>query len=273
MATLNTVFKKTFGEVLEEKGYVKVKGRQPYFARVVGGEIVQVITTRNEWCGEKEYKIFAIYGGMASLYRKEIDLTLSPSRNINWLVCVSDFYSKMNRMNMDNEYRIKLMRFPYKKDNDISLYNVMKTALAEAEKNMFGILDGVKNIEQYMEYLDIFDSPKLNIDEYDDEKGEFVGHDENEGFLYIMLDNHNDFKKEYEEELSRIAKEIEDGVKSREWQSVELAQKLLEESRLRHIQRRDYIYSHPNLHEQVLKELEQRKANNIERLRSCGVEV
>lgn len=54
MATLNTVFKKVFGEGLKEYGFVKVKGRQPYLVRVIGGEIIHVITCRNEWCGERE---------------------------------------------------------------------------------------------------------------------------------------------------------------------------------------------------------------------------
>ena len=43
MATLNTVFKKVFLEDLQEEGFGKVKGRQPYLVRVVeGGEIIHI---------------------------------------------------------------------------------------------------------------------------------------------------------------------------------------------------------------------------------------
>ena len=66
MATLNTVFKNTFAEPLKEKGYVKVKGRQPYFARVVGGEIVQVITTRSYW-----YNNHRIQGAITNHYIRQ----------------------------------------------------------------------------------------------------------------------------------------------------------------------------------------------------------
>ena len=39
--TLNTAFKQVFGEGLKEYGFVKVKDRQPYLARVMpGNEIV-----------------------------------------------------------------------------------------------------------------------------------------------------------------------------------------------------------------------------------------
>ena len=111
MATLNTVFKNTFAEPLKEKGYVKVKGRQPYFARVVGGEIVQVITVRNCWCGDLDCKAFEVLGGMVSVYRKEVDLTITPSNNINWLFNVSKYYLKMNPIDMDNNYRVKISDF------------------------------------------------------------------------------------------------------------------------------------------------------------------
>lgn len=273
MATLNTVFKNTFAEPLKEKGYVKVKGRQPYFARVVGGEIVQVITTRNYWCGEKDYKEFEILGGIASVYRKEVDLTLTPSHNINWLLCVSDYYKIMNRMNMDNEYRKTLMGFRYRKDDEESLYQAMKKALFKTEEHMLGVFDGVKDVESFMEYLDIFNPSRLNIDTYDEEKGEFVGNVESEGFLYIETDNHDDFIEEFEEKLNRRVKEMEAGLACWKSTTVEEEQRRLEEWRLDRVQSRDYIYNHPNIHEWVLKELEQRKVSNIERLRACGLEV
>ena len=68
MAGLNTVFKQVFGEGLKEQGFVKIKGRQPYLVRVIGGEIIHIITGRNEWCGEKGFKEFAILGSVATYH-------------------------------------------------------------------------------------------------------------------------------------------------------------------------------------------------------------
>ena len=68
MATLNTVFKKVFLEELQEEGFVKVKGRQPYLVRVVeGGEIIHILTCKTAFCRDRvygrQYKAFEIFGG------------------------------------------------------------------------------------------------------------------------------------------------------------------------------------------------------------------
>ncbi len=85
MATLNTVFKEVFSEGLKDEGFVKIKGRQPYIVRVVNGEILHIITCRNEWCIEKECKAFVVLGGIATIYRPAINLTNTPKRNKDWL--------------------------------------------------------------------------------------------------------------------------------------------------------------------------------------------
>ena len=273
MATLNTIFKKTFEELLTSKGYVKVKGRQPYFARIIGGEIVQVITTRNYWCGEKEYKEFEILGGMASVYQKSVDLTLSPSANINWLECLPTYYDKIYEGNYDREYGNSLMGFRYKKDNEISLYQAMRLALKETEKNMLGVFDNVNNLQEYMEYLNIFRGSRLIIKRYDEEKGMFKESVENEGFLYILTDNHTDLKEEYEAELARIINHMEFESASEKMKMIVFEKKLSEKSRIEQLQRRDYIYTHEEVHKKVLDLLEERKENNLEKLRSCGLNI
>ncbi len=82
--SLNAVFKKVFGEALEPLGFKKIKGRQPYFVRVVeGGEIIHVITCREERSSQSKHKEFDIECGVATVYRESIDLTISPKRNGN----------------------------------------------------------------------------------------------------------------------------------------------------------------------------------------------
>ena len=48
MASIITVLKKVYKEGLEPLGFVQLKGRQPYFVRIIGGEIIQVISFRKE---------------------------------------------------------------------------------------------------------------------------------------------------------------------------------------------------------------------------------
>ena len=274
MATLNMVFKKVFEESLASKGYVKVKGRQLYFARIIGGEIVQVITTRNYWCGEKEYKEFEILGGMASVYQKTVDLTLSPSANINWLECLATYYYKMNReKNYDREYRNNLMGFRYKKDDEESLYQAMRQALKETEKHMLEVFDSANDLQEYMKYLNLFRRSRLIIEKYDEENGVFEESMENEGFLYIKTGNHTDLKEEYANELARIINTIEFKSASEKMEKIAFEKKLNEECRIRQLQRRDYIYTHEEVHKKVLELLDERKKNNLEKLSSCGLNI
>ena len=47
-----------FGEVFEPLGFVKVKSRHPYLVRLVGDEIIHVITIKEEWCSYPMKKDF-----------------------------------------------------------------------------------------------------------------------------------------------------------------------------------------------------------------------
>ena len=88
MATINTIFKQVFGEALKSRGFVKVKGRQPYLVRVVGNEILHVVAFRNEWCPEPGYKDFSIRGGVATVYRKSIDFSCGVRDNSKEPLCI-----------------------------------------------------------------------------------------------------------------------------------------------------------------------------------------
>lgn len=68
--TLNAGFIKVVGEALEPLGFKKIKGRYPYFVRVVhGGEIIHIITLTNDRSYEAGRKFFKIFGGIATVYR------------------------------------------------------------------------------------------------------------------------------------------------------------------------------------------------------------
>jgi hypothetical protein len=56
--SLNAAFKKVFGDALAPLGFVKLKGRHPYLVRMVGDEILHVITCKEEWILEQHKKTF-----------------------------------------------------------------------------------------------------------------------------------------------------------------------------------------------------------------------
>ena len=95
MTSINTIFKRVYGEALAPYGFVKIKGRQPYFVRMIGDEILQVITYMNEWCSKQFYKAFDIYCGVATVYRQRLNLERSPLENSNWFKTNSGFVCKI----------------------------------------------------------------------------------------------------------------------------------------------------------------------------------
>lgn len=68
MTGVATVFKRVYGEALAPYGFFKIKGRQPYFGRLIGDEIIHIITFKNEYSFNQYYKAFDILGGITTVY-------------------------------------------------------------------------------------------------------------------------------------------------------------------------------------------------------------
>jgi hypothetical protein len=86
--TFDAAFKKLYAEELAPYGFQKVKGRSPYFVRMVGDEIAHVITYRNHR-SIRPYKYFAVLWGVATVYRTIIDLETPPEQTL-WMHYVKD---------------------------------------------------------------------------------------------------------------------------------------------------------------------------------------
>ena len=72
--SFKTLFLEIFEEGLKDEGFVRVKGKYPYLARMVSEDVYQVITYKDEWCVEtyqpetRGCKAFIILSTFASLY-------------------------------------------------------------------------------------------------------------------------------------------------------------------------------------------------------------
>lgn len=273
MATINTIFKQIFGEALKSRGFVKVKGRQPYFVRVVGNEILHVVAFRNEWCPESGSKDFSIRGGVATVYRKSIDFSCGVRDNSNWLCALRKYYIESNPTDFDDYWK-ELTFFRYQMDDEESLYRKMEQAWKETERSMLSVLDRVSDLDACIDFLRVFNSTLLNVTKYDENYRfgyEDDNEDHNESLLYIQTDNHDDLVQKYNDMLAVIAKAIENGKSG--YRSYEIEKKAYEEWRLRTVTRRDNIYNTPALYKKVLVELDRRKEENTETLRSYGVDL
>ncbi len=273
MATINTIFKQVFGEALKSRGFVKVKGRQPYLVRVVGNEILHVVAFKNEWCGEPGYKDFSIRGGVATVYRKSIDFSCGVRDNSNWLCALRKYYIESNPTDFDDYWK-ELTFFRYQMNNEGGLYRKMEQAWKETEKIMLPILDRVSDLDVCIEFLRVYNSTSLNVREYDENYRfgyEDDNEDHNESLLYIQTDNHDDLVQKYNEMLAETAKAIENGKPG--YGPYEVEKKAYEEWRVETTTRRDSIYNTPKLYERIMEELERRKKANTETLRSYGIDL
>jgi len=243
VASLDTVFKQVFGEALAPLGFVKIKGRQPYFVRLIGDEVVHIITCMNEWSGHPDWKDFNIMGGVATVYRQCMSLEKSPKYNSNWLISNSRLYIQSKSVNSapqsDDIYDIPF-KFSCKEE---TMLDTVKHSLEVTKRIMLPVLNDVIDLNSCIHYFVKFGPPMFLFDDSEDFGNKNANNYYDEGFLYIRADN-------YGERYTRFKGE-----------------------KRRAIDVRDIFVNDPELYEKVLAELERRKAANTEVLRSYGLNL
>ncbi len=247
--TLNAAFKQVFGEALEPLGFKLIKSKYPYFVRVVpGGEIVHIISYMDMWNPYPGRKTFDIIGGIATVYRPKIDLSILPSYNGHWLSSISRYYSRLTpESEYDDEYRKSIYSFEIEEESRSSLYNVMNYTLELTQKYIIPQLNTAVDLKSSLSYLKRLgqscsrNSFNLNAS---------MGVDE--GLLYIITDD--------KVLKSRLEKVIDGSLPTDE--------------KTRQEAENDYkFFNDPVIHEKVLLELDRRKAVNTEILRSYGLSL
>ena len=172
--TLNTAYKKVFGELLEPLGFKSIM-RQPYFVRVIDGEILHVIALRKEAMMIKGKTDFSILSGVETVYRKQIDFSSSPINHLNWLKPIIAFVVK-------GETYVKgeadtTSKFRYDNHDDASLNTALITAQDAIMKFILPQFSRIISLETFVDYLYEFNiSPSLcynisnlSADDFDDE--------------------------------------------------------------------------------------------------------
>lgn len=200
--SLDAAFKQVFAEGLEPLGFKKIKGKQPYFVRVVpGGEIIHVITCMNEGIDSYGFRKFNILGGVATVYRQSIDLLQNPSHNINWMAGNLTFYKKTHNLTQE-EYRAvfdDLYEF-FCEDDTESLTRKMEYVLKATRKIMLPMLNSVTDLEACIEYFEKFQLPMhlYNDGSYGSKNSSSYY---NEGYLYIKTNNQDGIRKKWRQGL------------------------------------------------------------------------
>ena len=289
--TLKAAFVKVFGEALEPLGFKKIKSRYPYFVRVVpGGEIIHVITIISEQGLTRSEKAFKIRGGVATIYRGKIDLTINP-RNSNWFIEITDAYSKTHQFENNFEMFKKLNRFIYVTNNHHSMTETLvnalgytKQSMAEALVDALGytkqfllpVLDNVTTLSECADFYWLFHPMILSI-YYDKDWGMAKDLGQSEGLMLFKIYNTRDYEAKSMEGIERFKTEMLYAMKTGRTgytpETLDLACKRAEEQTKKDVTDFDEYFNRPQLNADVLNELQRRKIVNSDLLHQMGLNL
>lgn len=143
--TLNAAFEQVFGEALEPLGFQKVKGKQPYYVRIIGSEIIHIIGIH-----DMKTHLFA-FGGVATIYRPKLCLDKSFQHNERWLTRLNVFCSK-NRSKADSVDTRIFSGFPYRKNDNLSIQSAFIDMLKSVLTWIVPEVDKIETLQEYCNY-------------------------------------------------------------------------------------------------------------------------
>lgn len=269
--TLNAGFIKVFGEGLEPLGFKrlkKIKNKYPFFVRVVNGDILHVVSYRQVSSPKVGYKNIEVYCGVVTLYRREIDFTIEPVgllANIFHL-----FQDAVEWGKIDSHHRKTQSHYLCKADdNDVMLQELVR-AFNDTTCLFPDVIDKVTNLDACVDYFYNIEqrSCSMNLCPFD----EFVTNDRyswSEALLLVKTRNMDDgvarFKKMYKD-FSFL------GPRATQ-EDIEKYLKKRDDFRVQQYAYRLEMINDPELNKRVLDEMERCKANNVELLRSYGLDI
>lgn len=273
MMTLNTAFKRIFGEALAPYGFVKIKGNRPYFVRLIGNEILQVISYKTEW-EINPYKAFDILGGIATVYRGALTLDDTPRNNDDWLDSVGFIYGRLHWYDYDKEFLSSFNKFKYIAGDEKSMVREMCRAWDITKQVMLPELDKVTDVKSCIDYFHLFNGTLLRM--YDDDT---FGRKWKckEGLLNLKGYNIEEYIKSEEKSIERWNKFFDYQIANAQSEGEKKSYEKMKESDMNETIQQMKIFEqfvkNPELNSRAMRELEQRRVANTEKLRSYGFEV
>lgn len=270
--TLNAAFKQVFGEALEPLGFKLIKSKYPYFVRVVNDEIIHYVTVANETADGRgdhgvRYKCFNVFCGVATVYNGNIDFNENYVKfHSNFVDSLSEIYTRTHWSNLDMKYRASIMKFYYNPTDNNSLMAMLKKALAVAEMYTLPVIGQAVTLEKCMDYFGLMNHriyPSLG------------GGDE--GLLCTKLFSADEFvifKDKYcERELEGLKRELSSNPDSKRRATLEGRIEYIMRGREEGKKQCYDFFINPELQEKAPAELERRKKENTEKLRSYGLDM
>ena len=305
--TLNSAFKKYFGEILEPMGFVyKVINKHPYFIKIINDEIIQSLSIRQLSAIKTGYKSFYITYNIKSMYCKT---AITP----NSLNDAFPFSSSL-QTRTDEDYEklgLELVKRIYKTNYDFFIEekfdwsgytNEEAKQLIEKDRKKYGKLARLGDLQFNPDYLDQMElavdcAKKLVIPEFERVRDlescvDFYYEKRYYNIISIELADFVIAKNCHNASLmtivadydKNITKYIEKAVEQEVWDlnhgsGLGFAKDIDDYiERFRKLQEymltiRKKILNTPELKERALQMAEEFRQNNLEVLRSCGIKI
>ncbi|MCM1105387.1 MAG: hypothetical protein NC355_00440 [Blautia sp.] len=214
---------------------------------MVGDEIVQIITYQNR-PGFRPYRDFIVKWGVATVYRKKMDLQGS-LYNVLWLHCVKPAEGRVYF-----EYRDESLIWERGNafgGNDVDMMEELRYSVEATKETVLPQLDKIRTLRDCWKVLGVTAVYVQDLDMYED--------DEDEGMLNFILFDFKEFEARRREAIKNLDEEDRDKRRRTKIlnEQIEIFRKYAE----------DETY-----HRRVEEELERRKIQNQEILRSYGLE-
>ncbi len=298
--SLNAAFVKVFGEGLEPLGFKRLKNiktKYPYFVRVVGNEILHIVSYRQISSPKLGYKNIEIYCGVVTLYRRKIDFTRLPE---DWLENIVHIFRDTPDINIDCDVMERAIQFKcdlWGIDKDLKLKRqtlndaffdsiefLCNSADSEAMlyglKNAFDItksiilaaIDKVTDLDSCINYFYLSQQHGggwMELCPFD----EFISdphYSNSEGLVLIKANYRNDGAERLKQTITKRISHLSPYSTQDE---VEMVTQRLKEEHKKQTDLRFEMLDNPELNKRVLEECERVKANNIEMLKSYGISI
>ena len=270
--TLKSAFVEVFGAGLAPLGFVRLKKTKlPFFVRLINNEIIHVITCHSTRSFEYGYHKFEILAGVATVYRKQLNLGDSLIYHLNWLYNTSKFYNMAAQgTDVDGSDEIPA-EFSYQEQDESSMYNEMQHALEIVTQITMPVLNGVVDLQSCIEYFYQFHSGLLVLNQIESPSIANIETLSGESLILIKADYRNDYEERWRSELAGMEQGMIDGKIGYTRADFEIWRTETEKSISEQYQIRMQLLNTPHLHALAIQEADRRKAVNTELLRAHGL--
>lgn len=263
MKSIKTIFNEVYSEGLAEYGFKKVPGKYPYFARMVGEEIIQVITYRTVSGRFPELRELVLLSGVITVYRESLKFDVAPD-------FMTDQYGGLMRVKKDIDLSEQYMSYCKNKENHMK--EIVEKSLINCKKYFIPVLDEIKSLQDCMEYyLEYKFYRQTDIHDYFSEDIIKNGTDNSEGMLYYKCYDEYECKELLKENYEKAVALEEKLIQSAKTDSIraDISEALVrfKKSHEKRLSIIEQTYNDKEKMEYIQSILEERRQRNTEELR------